>query len=1076
MKRKIFSTLLMGAFFIASMSMFTSCKDYDDDINSNKDAITALQNQLTTLQAALDQAKTDAATAHATFVTQSDLASKNYATETYATNAAKAAAQEAAATAKTEAIAEAIAQCKTLLAGKASQDDFNALATRVSSIETSLNVLGSLAKVSDVQAADQNLQDQIDALNYLKELLPKGSTVVTDLSAVQQKITELITQIGDAQSAITALQSKEASDIEGVKADIRTQMEAINGKVNGFQSDVNVLQYLVNKILTSISLLPDLYVNGIEAIEFKSLYYVPAKPGTSGNVTEGSAILVDNGEAEATYVLNPSTVKMSSIDSAKIAIKSAIAQTRNDYVTSPIKFNGVSSFANGVMKVRLKKTVTTSLNLPNNNIYIVSLNVPRKADAANKVDAADILSENSRLVETNFTPQIAALPWGASAYPGDKHYSDSTTIYESRVDANVLVTKTIYYKDSYDLSQLVTGCYTRDYANRANSTHNQITKDELKKYGVALRFALPTTPYKKDVDNLTDQQTFASVTRDGVITSKTPAGVTNNEAVVGKEPIIRIDMVDTVNNKLIDQRYMKVKWVLTNKEPIQLDNKTSEAILNCESMDAEYTWKEFVNDIYAKANDEAGLSQSNFEQIYPFSGIVATPGGWTTNYSTTGSWSGSVPVFQNTTNANGDALIATWNLLPQDVQTVYYDSQNNTKTFRVKVTFKSSMPSKYADLWFYWDFTIKLPTLPSINGYYDQYWFNKYDAHDVLPVQYNTKAQTLPYCVYNNNLMNYFTYWVKNGVQTFIVKDLPECGTWDMQFSQNQTLTPFKPDYTGTEPDKLSQNYPVFGAYKLINGTATALQMIWDEGHTSWCGNPAHKTANLFADHKNPANWDLLNPLSDENETSTLGQTQPARTHEKKINMSIWATLNQWNYIPVKKYSLCLVAPLRVNAVLDGAFEDGWVSGTTIDCSNAFTMTDFRGYIVAKTTTGTKEQEKYAAELYKYYEVEDPIWDFTGVRYTMKETSGTVSIDNTLTYANSMTGANLRKLTNGNIDLSISEPTPGKMLFKNNGGSNIEKMCYAYIPCSVTYGFGKITRYVKVPVYPHGTNAAKRNK
>jgi hypothetical protein len=35
MKRKFFSTLLVGAFFIASMSMFTSCKDYDDDINCN---------------------------------------------------------------------------------------------------------------------------------------------------------------------------------------------------------------------------------------------------------------------------------------------------------------------------------------------------------------------------------------------------------------------------------------------------------------------------------------------------------------------------------------------------------------------------------------------------------------------------------------------------------------------------------------------------------------------------------------------------------------------------------------------------------------------------------------------------------------------------------------------------------------------------------------------------------------------------------------------------------------------------------------------------------------------------------
>ena len=35
MKRKIFSKLLMGAFLIASVSMFVSCKDYDDDIQKN---------------------------------------------------------------------------------------------------------------------------------------------------------------------------------------------------------------------------------------------------------------------------------------------------------------------------------------------------------------------------------------------------------------------------------------------------------------------------------------------------------------------------------------------------------------------------------------------------------------------------------------------------------------------------------------------------------------------------------------------------------------------------------------------------------------------------------------------------------------------------------------------------------------------------------------------------------------------------------------------------------------------------------------------------------------------------------
>ena len=49
MKRKIFSKLLMGAFFIAAVSSFVSCKDYDDDINKNASDIAALQSQLKTL-------------------------------------------------------------------------------------------------------------------------------------------------------------------------------------------------------------------------------------------------------------------------------------------------------------------------------------------------------------------------------------------------------------------------------------------------------------------------------------------------------------------------------------------------------------------------------------------------------------------------------------------------------------------------------------------------------------------------------------------------------------------------------------------------------------------------------------------------------------------------------------------------------------------------------------------------------------------------------------------------------------------------------------------------------------------
>src|SRR5574344_2030889 len=108
MKKRILSSLLMGALFVASMSTFTSCKDYDDDINSNKDAISSLQETVTKLQTALDQAKSDATTAHATFATKvalNDTAS-----------AIRAAATQAANSAKADAITEAIRQANALVA------------------------------------------------------------------------------------------------------------------------------------------------------------------------------------------------------------------------------------------------------------------------------------------------------------------------------------------------------------------------------------------------------------------------------------------------------------------------------------------------------------------------------------------------------------------------------------------------------------------------------------------------------------------------------------------------------------------------------------------------------------------------------------------------------------------------------------------------------------------------------------------------------------------------------------------------------------------------------------------------
>ena len=1103
-KTKFFGSLLVAALF-ASTSVFTSCKDYDDDIKHLQEQIDAkaLKTDLDALQSKLT----------------SDL------------NSAKS-------------------ELQTAINGKADAQTVNDLSAKVAALETSLNTLKETvtSDIEDLATKYATLTGDLSALNTLlgdEEAARKAADENLDLQIKALEAWKTTIEDANFQKQIDDIMNDLKSvPTSGTVEQLRTDLNNLSNRVSELSGNINILNVLVNKILTSISLVPDLYVNGIEAIEFKSLTYREVVPGTSGLTYKGNEILVDNGTAEATYRLNPSTVKRESLDEDNFEYKAAIAEARETRGVSdwcPVLFNGVKSFNNGLMTVYLKKNTTNSLTKDKdgkdlgNKIWIVALNTPRKADAATGQEAADVISENSRLVETTIWPRIARLDWAthvsktnAKAYRKDKdqkdywihHYSDSLNVFQSKVDAEQMVYDEVVYNKEYDLLALVTGCY-----DKQTGSDNQITKDELKKYGLTFRFAIPEKYYDEAADHKTNQQTFAVVDPiKGIVTSKLPDGTVDNKACVGKEPIIRIELVDTVRGKLVDQRYAKIKWVEKKLDPVELDPYNDETTLKpCEDNVANgIKWDWFITQVYAKAAD-LGLSQATFESVYPAANIEYSDVTMSPNYTTPALLSATAtpgkPVVAQTTNEQGDALIAGWTLTPQEIARIY---PSQSKTFSCTITFKSFNTILYPDLKMVYNWTIKLPALPEINGYYDDYWYTKYTLHDVLPVQYNTAlykqianqdvipnggelewynaanntvAPGTPYCVYYNNLMNAFTYEQANGQPTFIVKGIYNtCGVWDMQFTKNgadkfageingnKTYTQianYAPRFTDAKSPLLdrgqfwtdTRSRTAFGAYRFDYTVPTphkqALHLCWDIDHGSWCGNLEHKSAILYADHHNDANWGLINPLSDEYQDD---KRTPKYTHEKKIHMGIWATLNDWNIIPVKDYDICLVAPLRIDAKLGGAFEEGYISGTAVECDAAFTMTDFRGYTVAKTN-GSTEWTKYAKALWNYYEVEDPVWDLDNVRYGMKKSSGSVVVDDNLDWSGSMTATDLKSATNGNIVLSVTQETKGGknyLVFKNNGGSNVEEEVNVFIPVKAAYGFGEVTKYCKVRLYPKG--------
>ena len=238
----------MGALTIASVSTFTSCKDYDDDINMNTSQIKDLQEQLKTLQTALDQAKNDATTAHANFATKADLNSLQ---------------TEVAKLVTAEKLQEAIDDLNDIIAGKADKADLEKLAGRIDAIDSSLNKIGTTLNTLDgaVTAAQKNLDAQKVTLDNLTEKIGSLETQLgkkVDLEAYNAKIAELQKGIDEAKAA--------AGDVTEIKK-LKDTMEAISKKVDKVAADANVLTVMVAKQLKSLVLKPDFYWEGLEGIE-----------------------------------------------------------------------------------------------------------------------------------------------------------------------------------------------------------------------------------------------------------------------------------------------------------------------------------------------------------------------------------------------------------------------------------------------------------------------------------------------------------------------------------------------------------------------------------------------------------------------------------------------------------------------------------------------------------------------------------------------------------------------------------------------------------------------------------------
>ena len=674
----LFSALMIGA-----TGTFTSCKDYDDDIKNlqeqldKKASLEELAAKVSTLETAVNDAKT-------------------------AANEAKDKAQEALDKAGS---AE----------GGVSDDDLKAL--------------------------KKELQDQIDKL--------------ASLDIVNQKIAALKEELkGDF---VTDEKLKDlAAEIDKVSAEVMS---------------------LIGHRLTSLAVIPTSHINGIAAITLTTLQYTPqkyqamAKHTTQDHTTTpvldhvnaaATANFISTDYNEAYFHVSPSVgvrtsdIELPSFDcitSENIMTKATGADIKTNSPIQPVKYD----INKDVLTVKFKKTVKGSIAATTagdkEKFYMASLKAPIAAEnyTAAEKKAFDeqgtkvyVNSEYVRLHEEVKVPYLVNSKTDFSKTMTGKfadeiqndgkedfyvHYHDSVCVYESK--ANEYVDFKQPYNEPLDLKKLVKVCVTD--AKDAKTNHaNHANLANYKDYGLTFRFYIPTAPYNTlgGVDgntNKTDQQKFAKLDshENGIMSSKVYTVEGTSATAVGREPIVRVELVDTVNNALVAMRYLKVKWVKEAGER-ELSHAFADSIYYCSNYTGRIGTQEMNEDIYDKAK-EGGMTKQEFHAVYTqFDG-------------TKGAGEGTASVIANS-EAGVESYNIIWTLTHADIVKKYPNWNNQEKMSFSKVCYYSDPTGAYPTLKITLTRTIYKPVF-NLWGYDGRYWKNdnEWSTFNVNPIVYNTE-------------------------------------------------------------------------------------------------------------------------------------------------------------------------------------------------------------------------------------------------------------------------------------------------------------------------------------------------
>ena len=858
-------------------------------------------------------------------------------------------------------------------------------------------------------------------------------------------------------------------------------LKGIPGYEDGFTFEINAT-------LSSLVFIPQVYVGGVEGMQFSAYYYNSLKGAKLDSKDEAWATsfkydkdknpgylakgfpTTDDGKYNYENMYNTETIAEYHVNSNNIVLDSTFTYTfiKKDVPTRTASSDDFEvkaefvSFENDVLKV---KVTVSGREASGSDISVVALKASNGTVSVVS-DYATLWSgvyydlkiakpqDPTKAKETEYHYRHNKVSGDATATNKEKVWDEGNLSLDA---AKATCDLTVAYNESIDLKKYVKVHQSTGITTAACA---QLTDDEMKALGLTWDFALVKN--FKIGTPATDQIQFASL-EDGVFTPKVYD--VDGTAAIGRTPIVRVKLLR--GEDVVALAYIKVfiastaAKVFELKPTVDADGKAkSEFTFVCDKGDEFYTTVEDMNkEIY----NVLGLSKEQFHSLYnDFKDKQGTDDlGKVESYN------------KNNGSTTQATYVLKWTITANELYTAYTAALAAKKTFTSVSHVVKYVSSTNSNLAVTIKLTANVEDLSRLLGYditSASYSTNMWTS-DLSATYYNVRTPnagetTSTNCVLDVDINASFkqsangqivipAYYNKGATYNIDYFFCPEMaknskgedvkttiGDITVQFSINAAGTTL----SAREYDVKAKDYV---------GTEETIATIDNNGTTA-------KRLNVFTYNK--ASELAKRLLNTEKMYVLLGaQSYLCNASDKKVTL----TFNGDNHFRAN-----VVRPVYVASECSDSFVDGvnfGIKGSFINVKNIINPSDWRGLKFNSTGNGF-------------------LWDYYGI------TSITVDVDSATSDLDSTDGKpvalkpaiKLEQLTAGTavevgskylcplldknntviVQAKDSEITAaGEYLTYRNNGVVVQKPFNIYVKVNVEYAWGTIaTEWIKIPV------------